>query len=72
MSLVIGVDGEVCSNDFSRYRVTWRQPSNAPFEAKHPVPKQALNPLMVSVMASAMTLLATTEVVTTNMNPINK
>ncbi|WP_368012872.1 hypothetical protein [Laspinema palackyanum] len=31
----------VCSNDFSRYRVTGPEPSNAPMEAIAPVPKQA-------------------------------
>ncbi len=52
----IGRIAHVRSNDFSRLRVTWRQPSHALLkEAIAPVPKQLLNPLMVSVMASAMT-----------------
>jgi hypothetical protein len=46
----------VCSNDFSRYRVTGRKASNALLqEAIALVRKQVLNPLTASVMASAMT-----------------
>ncbi|MGL5192478.1 MAG: hypothetical protein ACRC8Y_02575 [Chroococcales cyanobacterium] len=57
----------VRSNDLSRYRVTWLMPSNAHRRRSHQSPsRQTVDPGIARVMASAITLLATTEVVTTN------
>jgi hypothetical protein len=86
MSFVIGEDGGdwgsstsrlqsfcfVRSNDFSRYRVTWHQPSNAhvrPASSPHPGKRETRR--LLPGMAIAIPGRATTEVVTTNKKQSN-